>query len=62
MWFGEEDSDQPGHQISLRSVFAVRTKKYCVVSPRWTHTHFVGFVMTVNPEFNFIYIMDSFSG
>ena len=62
-----EDSDQPGHPLSLIRVFAVRMKKARVLSYplsaqqrlwsdladaqadlslRWTHSHFVGFVMS----------------
>ena len=50
-----EDSDQPGHPPNLIRVFAVRMKKFWVLSYpmdaqadlslRWAHSHFVGFVM-----------------
>ena len=49
-----EDSDQPGHPPSLIRVFAVRSigswgPKLSSCGQRrlrWTHTHFVGFVMS----------------
>ena len=56
-----EDSDQPGHPLSLIRVFVVRIKKAWDLSYtfertdwadaqadlrlRWAHCHFVGFVM-----------------
>ena len=51
-----EDSDQPGHPLSLIRVFAVRMKKAWILSyplsaqrrlwSYWAGTHFVGFVMS----------------